>query len=313
MILVLVLCLVFCCHVEADIAAAPTNAGTTLGEAPDQLVLACTRNYPSVVGCPLDFNEFRGYGCLTGDSCIETPIFQQPISLIEPGQFTSTWIFVHGNQIPPGEAIKRGMAVYQRVRACSTNNGPIRFVIWSWPSERTTNRLTDAKRKEHRTNVESFYLGSYLAAIAGDSPLRLIGYSFGARVVGGGLHLASGGTLEGHCLPHHAQPVAPHRVVMLAAAIANDGFTNRGRYCHGLNLAEHMLLMNNHRDQALRFYWILDASKPKALGFTGASCRPPHVTIHQYDWAEHIGKDHSLWQYLDRPIIVKRMAEALDG
>lgn len=272
----------------------------------DQVVVACTRNFPSVSARTLDFSSFVGFTCgVNGQS------YGMPVSLVDSGRFSSTWIFVHGNQIPPHEATKRGIAVYERLRSCSTHEGPIRFVIWSWPSERNTNRLKDAKIKSHRTNVESFLLGSYIAAIAHDNPLRLVGYSFGARIVGGALHLSSGGQLDGHVLPHTAVPVAPHRVVMLAAAIENDGFLPGGRYRHGLDQVEHMLLMNNSRDQALRFYWILNTSKPKALGSTGFDCRPPHVTVHQYDWADQIGKDHSLWQYLDRPFIIQRMAESL--
>ena len=172
----------------------------------DQVVIACTRNYPSVSARTLDFNTFHGFQCEAHTICSGTPCFRERVCLIEPDGFEATWIFVHGNQIPPEEAIKRGMAVYRRVRADAPSAGPIRFVIWSWPSERNTNRLRDANIKQNRTNVESFLLGSYLAAIASDHPVRLIGYSFGARIVGGALHLASGGQLDGHCLGGGSEP-----------------------------------------------------------------------------------------------------------
>jgi len=284
---------------------------TSIEELPssaDQVLVASTRHCPSDTARTLDFNTFVGYTCsANGEPC------GLPQSLVEPNQYASTWIFVHGNQIPPREATKRGIAVYRRVRACSANNGPIRFVIWSWPSERDKNRIADARIKEHRTNVESFYLGSYISAVAEQGPMKLIAYSFGARVVGGGLHLSAGGSLDGRCLPSAAQPAAPHRVAFLAAAIANDGFTANGRYRRALDNVSHLLLQNNSRDQALRFYWIVNPSKARALGSTGMDCRPPHVTVHQYDWAESIGKDHSLWQYLDRPFVIQRVSEALDA
>lgn len=272
----------------------------------DQVVVASTRNYPSALGRTLDFACFTGYTCgAHGEPC------GMPVSLLESDGYEATWIFVHGNQIPPNEAVKRGVAVYRRVRACSPQSGPIRFVIWSWPSERKTNRIKDAKLKQYRTEVEGFLLGSYLAAIAEESPVRLIGYSFGARIVGSALHLASGGAIEGCGLGGATIPVVPYRIVLLAAAMESDGFECDGRYCHGLDHAEYMLLMNNSRDLAIRYFWLLSGSKPGALGFAGAECRPPHVTVHQYDWANQIGKDHRLWQYLDRPFVIGKMANAI--
>ncbi len=280
------------------------------GQTPDTdaVVIASTRNYPSVTARTLNFDTFVGYTCgANGEPC------GMPVSLIEPNRYVSTWIFVHGNQIPAEEATKRGVAVYRRLRARSVNNGPIRFVIWSWPSERNANRIVDARRKEHRTNVESFYLGSYIAAVAAQGPMKFVGYSFGTRIVGGGLHLSAGGSLDGHCLPNMAQPAEPHRIAFLAAAIESDGFKSGGRYSRAMDHANFLLLHNNSRDQALRFYWIINPRKPKALGNQGMTCRPPHLTVHQYDWADSIGKDHRLWQYLDRPIVIQRVSEALGG
>ena len=285
------------------IHAAVARATTTQR---DQVLVASTRHYPTVGARTLDFNTFMGYTCgVDGDPCGE------PVSLVESGNFVSTWVFVHGNQIPPHEAVKRGVALYRRIRACYEDHGPIRFVIWSWPSERTTNRLRDAHIKRCRTNVESFFLGSYVAAIAADTPVRFVGYSFGARIVGGALHLASGGHLDGHRLRNHVTPITPYRVALLAAAIESDGFVGWGRYRHALQHADHLLLMNNSRDRALRFFWILNSSKPRALGFVGAKCRPPNITLQQYDWARQFGKDHRLWLYLNRPFIIGKLVETL--
>ena len=272
----------------------------------DQVVVASTRNYPSVSARTLDFTNFNGHTIGIGSDPCGTPV-----SLLDSSGYVATWIFVHGNQIPPGEAVKRGRAVYQRVRACSSTEGPIRFVIWSWPSERNTNRLKDAQIKRNRTNVESFLLGSFISAIAEDGPVRFVGYSFGARIVAGALHLSSGGQLDGHCLGGTTIPVTPYRVALLAAAVESDGLQGCGRYRHGLDHVESLLLMNNSRDQALRFFWILTSEKPKALGAVGANSRPHHVALRQYDWADQIGKDHSLWQYLDRPFIIQQLAEAV--
>jgi hypothetical protein len=78
-----------------------------------------------------------------------------------------------------------------------------------------------------------------------------------------------------------------------------------------LNHAERLLLQNNSRDKALKYFWILNRSKPTALGNSGLSCSPAHCQVTQYDWGDTIGKDHSLWQYTDRPIVVRRILETI--
>ena len=257
---------------EAPLLSANQFAST------DQVLIASTRNYPSTTARTLNFETFVGYTCgANGEPC------GVPVSLVEPKQYVSTWIFVHGNQIPPHEATKRGVAVYRRLRSRCENNGPIRFVIWSWPSERDKNRIVDARIKEHRTNVESFFLGSYISAVADQGPMKFIAYSFGSRIVAGGLHLSSGGSIDGRCLSEVAKPVESHRIAFLVAAVDSNGFTSGGRYARALDHASHLLLQNNSRDQALRFYWVTNPRKPRALGATGMDRRPPHVTVNQYD------------------------------
>ena len=270
----------------------------------DCVLIASTRACPNTEGRALDFNQFLGFTC--GANGEPTDI---PTSLVEPNLFSETWVFMHGNQIPPREAVKRGVAVYTRLRSCIPCDGPVRFVIWSWPSERKTNRLFDARLKEKRTNVESFFFGSYLAAIASDTPVKIVGYSFGARIVCGGLHLASGGQIDGFCLSNAVTPIRPYQLVLYAAAVENDGFGNR--YNRSLTYADRLLLMNNSRDQALRFYWVINSSKPKALGNTGLDVRPVHVSVEQYDWGEQFGRDHSLWRYLDNSFVLQRTAATL--
>lgn len=272
----------------------------------DQLVVACTRNFPCVIGQTLDCREFVTYACDTDHSGSSGPV-----DLFANAGFAETWIFIHGNQISPPMAIERGIKVYRTLRSRSEDRGPIRFVIWSWPSERTTNPLSDARRKAKRTDVESFLFGSFLAASAQAGPTSILAYSFGARIACGGLHLAGGGTLCGYRLPEHAAPSTPYRVAFLAAAVENDGLLPRGRYNRALAHTDKLLLQNNSNDRVLRFFWVMNKTKPAALGFTGLCCAPPSCMVNQYDWGGMIGRDHSLWQYTKRQILVQRVVETL--
>lgn len=272
----------------------------------DQLVVVSTRNYPSSVGCTLDFESLVAYAIDTTG-----PVRVGKTDLLQNNRFAETWVFVHGNQITPQMAIDRGAKVYRNLRAKSVNDMPIQFVIWSWPSERTGNRIADARIKAKRTDAESFYLGSYLAEIASNGPVSLIGYSFGARVVSGGLHLNAGGSLCGYYLPQASVPVEPYRVVFLAAAVENDGLLDGGRYQNALAHTNRLLLQNNSKDKALRFFWVTGRSRPTALGHSGLCCAPQHCQVRQYDWAEVVKNDHSVWQYMDRDIILRRSVDTI--
>lgn len=269
----------------------------------DQIILASTRNYPSCPGRTLDFDKFNGFvytpsGCFTGAE----------VSLLENDDHAETWIFVHGNQIPPDVAVQRGTKVYRRLRPYAAPEKPIRFIIWSWPSERDGGRLADARRKRKRTEAEAFYLGSFLSASAPTGTANILGYSFGARVVSGALHLCGGGNLCGYKLPDIHRPAEPYRVAFLAAAVESDGFNRGCLYGQALSNVDHLLLQNNSSDMALRYFWVTNRTKPKALGHTGLAYAPAHCSVQQFDWEDYIGKDHSLWCYLDRAVILRRIA-----
>lgn len=272
--------------------------------APDQIVLASTRNYASAVGHVLDLDEFVGFVCEPSGTCSN-----QAVNLFAPHSFVETWVFVHGNQISAEMAIDRGTRVYRALRARCDRKGPIRFVIYSWPTQRETGRLADAVIKTRRTNAEAFYFGNFLSAIASKSPLNVVAYSFGARVVCGGLHLLNGGCLEGYYLPDRGTPVAPIRVTMIAAAVEDDGILAGGRFERAMCCTDKLLLLNNSRDRALRLFWVIGRSRPKALGRTGLQCSLPSCSTVQFDWESSFGHDHSIWNYFDRPTVVDRILD----
>jgi len=195
------------------------------------------------------------------------------------------------------------------LRRGSDIHGPLRFVIWSWPSERAAGRIRDARQKARRTDVEAFLLGSYLAKASTSESISLVGFSFGARIITGAVHLVGGGSLAGYHLSEVPDTVIPFRVSLLAAAVENNGLLPGGRYHRALRHIDRLLLMNNSRDRALNFFWIIDPKRrPKALGDTGIARAPGALQIEQYDWAHCIGREHSLMEYLCRSAIMNRVS-----
>jgi len=269
----------------------------------DQILEVNTRGYPCHIGRTLDFDTFR-----TREIGMDGSSIPNRLPVEADDSFTHTWIFVHGNQISASEAIRRGLLTYRKLRRQSTTSGSVRFVIWSWPSMRNMGRIRDARQKMRRTDVESFLLGSYLAKTSGEA-ISLVGHSFGARIITGAVHLAAGGALSGGRLKELPDSSTRYRVSLLAAAVEDDGLLPGGRYGHAFDLMDSLLLMNNSRDQALNFFWMVDLRrKPRALGDTGLACIPKAAQVQQFDWARAIGREHSFLEYLKRPAIMRRVS-----
>lgn len=272
----------------------------------DQILLISSRGYPTVIGRTFNFDttlarELDARGQQLNQLSLRTPL---------PSM--ETWLFVHGNQISHCDAIRRGLRVYRRLKNCACSDGPIRFVIWSWPSERESWRPKDAKEKAVRTDVESFLLANVVTKLANESPVSIVGYSFGSRIVSGALHLASGGKFCGYCISDLMQAAHPIRVVHIAPAVEDDGYQpGCGRYRHALDHVTTLTLLNNSRDPALNFFWIINKSRPTAMGDSGIMGFPAHVHVEQTNWARTIGRDHSLWEYVNRSAALRRIVSGI--
>ncbi|HEV3136775.1 MAG TPA: hypothetical protein VGZ26_02705, partial [Pirellulales bacterium] len=156
-----------------------------------------------------------------------------------------TTVFVHGNRISHDEAFDRGWAAYCALVRCAGER-PVRFVIWSWPSEAVLGPVNDARVKAWRTDPTAFYLAWFVDRLSGDVPLSFWGHSFGARVVSGALHLLGGGAVQGYRLDERLHPSRqPMQFVAVVAAVDNDWLLPR--HCHGEALPQltSLLLVNN--------------------------------------------------------------------
>ena len=69
-----------------------------------------------------------------------------------------TVFFVHGNRIAPGEDRERGLQVYRSLIRQASDERPIRFVIWSWPTEKVCGPLRDVRVKAERADPAGYHL-----------------------------------------------------------------------------------------------------------------------------------------------------------
>lgn len=220
-----------------------------------------------------------------------------------------TSIYVHGNRVDSDKAASEGLDVYFELAGKFDDVPPVRFVIWSWPSDQIHGQIRDVRVKADRTDTEAFYLAGFVAGMQPDVRVGLTGFSFGARIIAGGMHLLGGGTLQGMASPGGPRPL---RVALWAAA-EHDDWLHPGEY-HGqaLGMADRWLNAYNCCDPALAMYRFIDSCKNAvAMGYSGVCCRhllPPELDqrIEEISAAHLVGRTHLPEPYLYSPPIVDR-------
>ena len=221
-----------------------------------------------------------------------------------------TVFWVHGNRTEPGDALHEGWEAYQQLVAGVSGSRPIHYVIFSWPSSPIRGLIEDARAKAVRTNSDGYYLAWLVNQIAPDVHVDLIGYSFGARIVTGALHLLGGGTLMGRVLPEPVQRRASMQAVLIAGAVANCWLAIGHPHDQALAAIDGMLALNNGCDRALKHFGATDAcSHPEALGYTGAvgPLGENGRKLRELNLCCEVGKQHYWGNYMYSPGIVARI------
>ena len=227
-----------------------------------------------------------------------------------------TTIFVHGNRISQNAAISNGRRIRCQIERVAGGR-PFRFVIWSWPSDRIRGRARrDARVKACRSDVQGYYLAECLRRVAPDVQVSLVGYSFGARVITGALHLLAGGQVAGRSLaqptqtpPDAAQQVPPRRAVLVAAALDADWLSSGRRNGLALSQVESLLVTRNSRDPVLKWYPLMYCrGGPQALGFTGPAGCPPAEKIELLNLSCSVGRVHDWARYVAAAGLRRRLA-----
>lgn len=180
-------------------------------------------------------------------------------------------VYVHGNRLDHADALDRGRMIYNMTRRYGQRR-PVDWVIWTWPADREGLVVDDARRKLARIDAQSMYLAWMLNKQVAESyrSTKLIGYSFGARIISGALHAMAGGRLGGRQFP--AEPVIgiPYDVGFVAPATESSALSERGVHRLATKNMDRMVLLYNSHDAVLKRYWLLNRVRgTTALGYTG--------------------------------------------
>ncbi len=190
-----------------------------------------------------------------------------------------TVFYIHGNRTDPGADIQQGWAAHDAMMRYGSPE-PVRFVIWSWPSSQIRGPIKDVRVKAARTAVDSRFLAWTMAGIPAKTPTSVVGFSYGARIATGALHLLGGGKLLGRRLetPKVATEDAAKnhrslRVVLLAGALNNYWLNPHAFHGRALSQTDQMYITVNPLDNVLKRYRLVTPhANPQALGFTGLAC-----------------------------------------
>jgi hypothetical protein len=226
-----------------------------------------------------------------------------------------TIIFVHGNRITPSDARQQGFDVYRRIMQYGASGPPVRFVIFSWPSAQVGRLLRDVRVKAARTGPAGCQLAWLVDQMPAEAPISLVGFSFGARIITGGLHLLGGGSLGYLALSERAHPDRTPMNVFLISATMHAHWLGDGQY-HGLAMTQvnRMFLVNNCRDPAMRYYHLAFNGRPQAMGLRGPTYISPaeRSKIMSRDVSRYVSR-HLLDQYLCVPGLPGQMWEYAIG
>jgi hypothetical protein len=227
---------------------------------------------------------------------------------------TATVIYIHGNRMDAAGAEARGLAIYRELFS-SHAGGKVRFVIWSWPADQIHGPFRDVRAKAARSDEEAYLLARFLAPIPAKRRAGLIGFSYGARIIGGALHILGDGEVNGRTVQSGER--ASFRVVFWAAGVQNDWLLPDNVQRRALPLGQAWLNVYNSCDRILaRFDRVDRCDCSPGLGHTGLAGKnqlPAELASRYEDWdaARLVGDDHRSEPYFFQSEIIRRTRETL--
>jgi hypothetical protein len=221
-----------------------------------------------------------------------------------------TCFYVHAARVDQPKVIPRSCSIYRAVVLRGAPDKPVRFVIWSWPADKTRKPVQDFRRLGERADSDAYYLGSFLARMDARVKVSLIGYSMGPRIITGALHLLGGGSLRGKVLSLDAgKELVRVRAALWAPAVHSDWLLP-GHY-HGMAASEldHMVVIHNSLDPVLRRYqFTAKGGAPTALGYSGPACPEclgeDRARIDAIDVRCALGKSHQFDEHITSTLVL---------
>lgn len=227
-----------------------------------------------------------------------------------------TTIFIDGNGTDERRADRDGRAVYRLLAQSACSRQPVRFVIWDWPADRVRGTLRyDAQVKACRTSVEAYFVAHFVNLLDPEARVSILGYSFGARVTAGALHILAGGDLDGRRLrERQLRDRSSMHTVLLAPALDNYWLLPGNRNGLALSQVDRLLMTFNPCDRVLQFYPVLSCG-PEALGYTGfagvSQLGPDRERLWQMNISGIVGKRHDSYEAFESPAIMARFRSVL--
>ncbi len=221
----------------------------------------------------------------------------------------ATVIYAHGNWMTRENSRGRALFIAQQfLRRC---NVPLRLIMISWPSQRERKPVRDILENAHCADTQAHYMAWLLRKIPDTDRMGILGFSLGARVVMGALHLDAGGLLDGHAvLPSsdpQVQPNRTYRVSLAAPALDRAWLQPNGRHGKAMQNVEKLVNLYNSKDPVLRRFRFIDSpGRPVAAGFAGfvgigdLRVTTPLVSqdrVVQYDCGSFVGISHDERSY----------------
>jgi hypothetical protein len=225
-------------------------------------------------------------------------------------------VHMHGARTDHGEAVPRGLELYRRVTS-GAPEAPISFVIWSWPTSPAGRPLRDLRAMASRSDSDACYLAWLLARLDPHTRVELFGFSYGARMATGALHLLAGGSLLGRSLPRNDQPErTPINAVLWTPALNNDWLLPNNYHGRAVECLDRMLIVYNPCDRAMsRYHLVAPCGCGQGLGFTGLAGRAQlgkvQQRIEQWNGSGDLGSEHSFYNHMYSTRIMQMTREAL--
>ncbi len=151
-----------------------------------------------------------------------------------------TMVYVHGNFTDFGWALQRGCEVYNELFSGCGCRKSVRFIVWSWKTEREAGPVADFDAKVCRSVEE----GSRLLSVMNDSGIQsplVVGYSLGCQVI-----------LSALTQPENTN-IQPWRVAMMAPALDCDFAPTLSQFPLTLDRVPAISVFTNGRDRALKY------------------------------------------------------------